>query len=259
MSVSRDVVFDEKWSSQKSRGDETNERELTLPSTARGTQEEVIIDADEDEEAEGRDNERVDGGGTGQAIQREPLGTPEPKRRELRDRKLLKEPNRYIEELDFSEYKPPETYREAVSGSESEKWLNAIEIELQAHEKNKTWTVVKKKSEMKIIDSKWVFKVVREKTSDKLRYKARLCARAFCQKQGIDYNETFAPVIRYDSLRTFLARVTQDDLEMLQFDVCTAFLYGELDEEIFLKVPEGLTVESDVASVVCRLNKSLYG
>ena len=172
---------------------------------------------------------------------------------------MLRGPHRYIAEIDYSEYKPPETYQEAVNGPESEKWVSAINDELQAHEKNQTWVVVEKEEDMKIIDSKWVFKVVREKKSDKPRYKARLCARGFRQQHGIDYNETFASVIQYDSLRMFLARATQDDLELLQFDVCTAFLYGELEEEIFMKIPERIDVQNNSASAVSRLRKSLYG
>ena len=83
------------------------------------------------------------------------------------------------------------------------------------------------------------------------------------QQQGIDYSETFAPVVRYDSLRVFLAVVAVQDLELEQFDVQTAFLYGELEEEIFMEIPEG--VRSDEATSesaqerVCSLTKSLYG
>ena len=62
-------------------------------------------------------------------------------------------------------------------------------------------------------------------------------------------------MIRYVSLRMFLAQATQDDLELLQFDVCAAFLYGELEEEIFMKVPEGLDVKNNSASAMCRLRK----
>ena len=98
--------------------------------------------------------------------------------------------------------------------------------------------MVKKSDKMRLIDSKWVFKVVTRKTEDGYRCKARLCARGFLQQQGIDYNETSAPVVRYDLLRMFLTRVTQDDLELGQFDVCTAFLYGELQQEIFMRIPE---------------------
>ena len=134
-----------------------------------------------------------------------------------------------------------------------------MENELRAHEENNTWTLVKKQEDMKIIDSKWVFKIVREKTSDKPRYKTKQCVRCFCQQYGIDYNETFAPVIRYDLLRVFLAPVTQNDLELLQLDVCTESLHGELEKQIFMEMPERLSNRRDTASVVFRLNESLYG
>jgi hypothetical protein len=90
------------------------------------------------------------------------------------------------------------------------------------------------------------------------KYKARLCARGFQQKHGIDYTKTFAPVVRHDSLRVLLAIITQQDLEMSQFDMKTAFLYGDLEETIYMKIPEGLKVNSS-KNLVCKLNKSLYG
>lgn len=82
------------------------------------------------------------------------------------------------------------------------------------------------------------------------------------QQHGVDYNETFAPVIRYDSLRAFLAKTALEDYELTQFDVCTAFLYGELEEKILMKVPEGLVIDESSGikeNCVCKLNKSLYG
>jgi len=109
------------------------------------------------------------------------------------------------------------------------------------------------------IDSKWVFKILYDSTGNVSRYKARLCARGFRQREGLDYSETFSPVIRYDSVRVFLAMVTQNDLEMLQFDVKTAFLHGELNKEIFMEIPEGLDTEEDERDTVCLLQKSLYG
>lgn len=77
--------------------------------------------------------------------------------------------------------------------------------------------------------------------------------------KGVDFEETFSPAVRYDSLRVLLATVTQEDLEMVQFDVLTAFLYGDLQEEIHMKVPVGLDVGENADRVVCRLVKSLYG
>ena len=115
---------------------------------------------------------------------------------------------------------------------------------------------------MKTIDSKWVFRLKEDPEEGTRRYKARLCARGFQQREGVDYTETFAPVVRYDSLRVLLATVATEDLELLQFDVQTAFLYGELDETIYMEVPEGLNVvgkKSNKEDVVCKLRKSLYG
>lgn len=266
VSVSRDVIFDEKCYGNEASDEKMEKQMLTLPKVAKNEGENIAIIEESDEEAEDRDSDRDDDedrapeqqAGNGVMKSTSPI-TSSTARARLRDRTLLKKPSKYIEELDLSEYVPPESYREAVTGTESEEWIEAIKSELRAHEKNKTWVMVPKREDMKLIDSKWVFKVVREKTSDKPRYKARLCARGFLQQDGIDFNETFAPVIRYDSLRMFLARVTQDDLELKQFDVCTAFLHGELEEEILMKIPEGLIVEGGSERMVCQLKKSLYG
>lgn len=110
----------------------------------------------------------------------------------------------------------------------------------------------------KLLDTKWVFKILKDENGHIKRYKARLLARGFQQKEGLDYTETFAPVVRYDSLRVFLA-TTQLNLELIQFDVKTAFLYSDVKEELYLKIPDGLKVDGDSSAVMCRLNKSLYG
>jgi len=89
------------------------------------------------------------------------------------------------------------------------------------------------------------------------KYKARLCAKGFTQKQGVDYQEVFAPVARYDSIRTMLAIAAQKNMEIGQFDVKTAFLNGDLTEEIYMQVPEGVITK--YKDKVCRLRKSLYG
>jgi len=178
--------------------------------------------------------------------------------RKLRDRESLKRPLRY--ELNVAEYEIPGTFEEAMRSDDAHKWIKAISKEQSALDENKTWTLVERKPEMKTVDSKWVFKVVKNTGGDVVKFKARLCARGFMQRKGVDFTETFAPVVRYDSLRVLLAVVAEKDLELTQFDVQTAFLYGKLDEEVFMEVPEGLTVKRSAAkSVVCHLQKSLYG
>lgn len=145
-----------------------------------------------------------------------------------------------------------------MNSPEAEKWVEAVNEELHAHEKNETWTIVPRRADQKPIDPKWVFKVLRGTSGDVYRYKARLCPRGFLQKEGLDYTETFLSVVRYDSLRVFLAMVAGRGLEIVQFAIRTAFLHGELKEDIFMELSEGLKRE-DSQDVVCKLNKSLYG
>lgn len=110
----------------------------------------------------------------------------------------------------------------------------------------------------KTISTRWLFKVKPGVNGEKPRYKARLVAKGFTQRPGIDFNETYAPVVKMDSLRTVISIVAAYDLEMEQLDIKTAFLYGEISEEIFLSQPEGLICPGK-ENLVCRLNKCLYG
>lgn len=126
-------------------------------------------------------------------------------KQKLRNRDKLKRPVRFSEyEVNFVEYEP-DSYQEAVTGPDREEWKQAVQEELEAHKKNKTWTIVPREENQRLIDSRWVFKIQFAGTSTK--YKARLCARGFNQRYGINYSETFAPVVRYDSIRTLLAIV----------------------------------------------------
>lgn len=168
--------------------------------------------------------------------------------------KLNKKESIYMCTDDFTDI--PESYSEAISPSNlnSQKWKHSIEDELKSHAVNKTWTLVEKPENVKVIGCKWVFKI-KEESSGPL-YKSRLCAKGCGQKQGVDYTETFSPTVRYDSVRVLLSEVAQHNMEMAQFDVKTAFLYGDIDEDIYMQAPEGLTVS---ANVVCKLNRSIYG
>jgi hypothetical protein len=148
----------------------------------------------------------------------------------------------------------PSTYVEAVSGPDREHWIAAIEEELASHRTNNTWTACEKPTKKKVIGCKWVFKLKRDQHGRPTRYKARLTAKGYSQTHGIDYDETFAPTVRFTSIRIFFALCASFGWKMKQLDVKTAYLIPELKETIFMKTPEGFHHHGAV-----RLNKSLYG
>ena len=108
-------------------------------------------------------------------------------------------------------------------------------------------------TDRKAIGSKWVFKVKTTSDGSIERYKACLVAQGCSQKYGVDYDETFSPVVRPESIRTLIALSVQDGLKLHQMDVTTAFLNGDLDGEIYMKQPEGFASEGQ------ELKKSIYG
>ena len=178
-----------------------------------------------------------------------PLGAvPSPPPRRLRDRERIKRPARF--NANFASYNVSDTYQEDISSTDANNWQAAISRELEAHQRNNTWEIIPREAGMRTIDSKWVFKVSQNNADDNPRFKARLCARGFMQREGIDFTETFSPVVRYNSLRVLLSFVAYDDLEMISFDVCAAFLYGELKEKILMEVPEGIDVQKGVIGSV---------
>lgn len=132
------------------------------------------------------------------------------------------------------------TFNEAVCSSDSKEWMAAIAEELEALKQNDTWEIVPLPPDKRCITSKWVFKVKRHPNGQIQRYKARLVAKGFDQIEGVDYTETFAPTTRYDTIQVLLALSVSKDLKILQFDVKTTFLHGELDEEVYMEIPEGV-------------------
>ncbi|CAL1356411.1 unnamed protein product [Linum trigynum] len=160
------------------------------------------------------------------------------------------------EEVDAGE---PQSYREAVSGGEADQWLAAMGDEMESHDRNQTWELVKRPQGRKIVTNKWIYKKKEGITSKEgMKFKARVVARGFSQREGVDYNDIFSPVVRHTSIRVLLVIVAHCDLELEQLDVKTAFLHGELEEEIYMTQPEGFEVPGK-EDYVCKLKKSLYG
>ena len=141
----------------------------------------------------------------------------------------------------FTEKAEHRNYNEAMKSEDAVEWKAAIEEEVNSLLANQTWTLVKHPEGRNIIGCKWVFKVKPGYAGVPERYKARLVAKGFTQCYGTDYNETFSPVLKYNSLRTILAIAVHRDLDISLLDVKTAFLNGDIKEEVFMEQPKGLT------------------
>ncbi|GJU66581.1 retrovirus-related pol polyprotein from transposon TNT 1-94 [Tanacetum coccineum] len=109
-----------------------------------------------------------------------------------------------------------------------------------------------------IIALKWIYKVKLDEYGDVLKNKARLVAKGYRQEEGIDFEESFAPVARIEAIRIFIANAASKNMIIYQMDVKTAFLNGELKEEVYVSQPEGF-VDPDHPTHVYRLKKALYG
>ena len=151
----------------------------------------------------------------------------------------------------------PKNFNEVLQSPDKSKWMEAIKSELESIEDNKVWTVVNRPNDKSIIQARWIFKIKRNADNKPEKYKARLVAKGYCQEYGIDYYETFAPVVKVQTLRTIFALAAQQDLIVHQVDINTAFLNGDLEEEIFIEPPPG--VDSVKNGQVCKLHKALYG
>ena len=129
--------------------------------------------------------------------------------------------------------------------------------EIEALEANNTWDLTTLPPRKNVIDSKWVYKIMFKPNGEVERYKARIVARGFTQKEGEDFHETFAPVAKLVTLRTLLTIAVNNEWIIQQLDVNNAFLHGDLSEEIYMKVPQGFAKENDQR--VCKLKRSIYG
>eukprot|EP00253_Pinus_taeda_P014092 PITA_14092 len=130
--------------------------------------------------------------------------------------------------------------------------------EMMVLSKNGTWDLIELPKDRKTVGCKWVFKLKRGVNDTEDRYKVRLVAKGFSRKVGIDFHEIFSPVVQIVSITIVLALVPFLDLELQQLDVKTAFLHGDLDEEIYMEQLEGF-VQHRNEKFICRLKKSLYG
>ena len=143
------------------------------------------------------------------------------------------------------------------------KWKEAINVELESLKKRGVFgQIIRTPHNIKPVGYKWVFVRKRNEKGEVVRYKARLVAQGFSQRPGIDYEETYSPVVDATTLRFLISLAVREGLDMRLMDVVTAYLYGPLDNEIYMKIPDGIELknkESSREQHCIRLNKSLYG
>jgi hypothetical protein len=273
--ISKEVTFDEEASLKKSRRcqlEEVYEEEPVNPRIAESMREvpkaaesgrEVVTSPDE-ETPEDHDIPEV---------QEPPQMTFSHKRKSAWARELIQDGEKYVvlegttrqvkRPNPFSSYmalmcnlldEEPTCFEEAIQKKE---WADAMKKEYQSIMKNEVWEIVPRSKNKDGVSYRWLFKIKHAADGSIEKYNARFVAPGFSQKEGIDYEETFAHVARYTSIRTIIALAAKMKWKLHQMDVKTAFLNGVIEEEVYIEQPQGFEVE-DRKSHVYRLKKALY-
>ena len=167
--------------------------------------------------------------------------------------KISPEYKTFLTELDSTSV--PKTVNEALA---SKDWKRAMDEEMMALKKNGTWDLTPLPKKQKLVGCRWVYTQKFSANGKLERCKARVVAKGYTQREGIDYVETFAPVAKFNTVRILIALASKKDWSVLQFDVKNAFLHGELEEEVYMTPPPGYQLTPD-KTLVCRLKKALYG
>ncbi|KAG8087751.1 hypothetical protein GUJ93_ZPchr0010g8326 [Zizania palustris] len=149
----------------------------------------------------------------------------------------------------------PVSYAEAAKFPE---WRNAMTAEYDALMRNKTWHLIPREKHHNVVGCRWIFKVKHKADGTLDRYKARLVAKGFTQREGIDYGDTFSPVVKPTTVRLVLSLAVSRGWHLRQIDIQNAFLHGELTEEVYMQQPPGFE-NSQHPEYICKLDKALYG
>lgn len=148
----------------------------------------------------------------------------------------------------------PSSYFEA---SKNPLWVDAMNAEMEALNRNGTWVLTNLPPGRKPIGCRWVYKIKYKSTGEIDRYKARLVAKGYNQREGVDFYETFSPVVKMVTVRCMISIAVNNNWDLYQLDVNNAFLYGDLTEDVYMSLPPGYFSKNDTR--VCKLVKSLYG
>jgi len=140
----------------------------------------------------------------------------------------------------------PATYAEAMADPDSERWQDAMKSEIESMKENQVWNLIDPPDGVRTIECKWIYKKKKDIDGNVHIYKARLVAKGFRQVQGVDYDETFLPIAMLESVRIILAIAAYFDYEIWQMDVKTAFLNGNMTEDVYMMQPEGFVDPTNV-------------
>ena len=149
----------------------------------------------------------------------------------------------------------PSSFQEAV---QHQVWVDATVEEYSSIMMNDVWEVVPRPEDRSVVGSRWIYKIKYVADGSIEKYKARFVAKGYTEKKGIDYEETFAPVARYTSIRSVISLAAQMGWEIHQMDVETTFLSSVIEEEVYIEQPESFETR-EKRTHVCSLKKSLYG
>eukprot|EP00731_Ephydatia_muelleri_P016374 Em0009g798a len=172
-----------------------------------------------------------------------------PLRQSTRERRP---PDYYGHQCNLSITEEPKCAEDALK---EKKWRDAMKAKINSLHQHNVWDLVECPKECKPVGSKWVFKVKTNADGSTERFKARLVAQGYTQREGLDYDETFSPVVRSESIRSVISLACKEGLKLHQMDVTTAFLNGELDQVIYMRQPDGFAADGQ-EHLVCRLKKS---
>ncbi|KAL0540854.1 hypothetical protein IC582_020871 [Cucumis melo] len=194
----------------------------------------------------------------GQTHPSQELGEPR------RSGRVVRQPDRYLGLSEAQIIIPddgiedPLTFKQEMNDVDYDRWIKAMDLEMESMYSNYVWTLVDQPNDVKPIGCKWIYKRKRDQVGKVQTFKAQLVAKGYTQKEGIDNEETFSPVAMIKSIRILLSIATFYDYEIWQMDVKTTFLNGNLEESIYMVQPERF-IQKGQEQKVCKLQKSIYG
>lgn len=241
---SLDVIFKEKTLIQKKEVGFPVNADLPdqeLQDSELQTEEQVEVDTqsiEEEEESEEETQEDIELTGEPENNLQKNIETIG---RQLLDRSTIKRPEKFKDYIAYvsTDFREPETYIEAIKSDQQDERKEAMDREIKALQENQTWTLEDLPSGKRAIPCKWVYRIKTNADGSIDKFKARLVIKGFSQQKGVDFDQTFNPIARSFTIRTLLSVAANENMKLVQIDVSTAFLYGNLKETILMKQPEG--------------------